>query len=77
MFSQDLESPVDEVEFNFLHPKLYGFWGWPKKINQKHVSAKFIFCGQCLPEAPMKKGFKFAEEETVKVFYRVLGSLKT
>ena len=71
MFSQDPESPVDEVEFKFLHPKLDGFWDWPKKIDHKHVSAKFILFGPCMPEAPTKKGFKFAGEKTVKGFYRV------
>ena len=72
MFSQDPESKVDEVEFKFMQPKLDGFWDWPKKIDQKHVSAKFIFYGPCMPEAPTKQGFKFAEEETAKVFYIVL-----
>ena len=55
MFSQDPENPVDEVEFKFLHPRLDGFWDWPKKIDQKHVSAKLIFYGPRMPEAPTKK----------------------
>ena len=63
MFSQDPGSPVDDVEFKFLHPKLDGLRDWPKKIDQKHVSAKFIFYGPCMPEAPTKKGFKFPEEK--------------
>lgn len=71
MFSEDSESKVDQVEIKFMHPKIDGFWDWPKKIDQKLVSSKFVFYGPCIPEAPTRRGFKFSEEENLKLFYKV------
>ena len=71
MFSQDPESNVDEVDFSFMQPKPDNFWDWPKKKDEKRVNSKFIFYGPCMPEAPTKNGFHFADEDDAMKQYKV------
>ena len=40
MFSEDKESDVTEVKFQFMHPHPNGYWDWPKsKAKQKASGA--------------------------------------
>ena len=71
MFSFDPDSPVDEVEFRFLHPKMGGYSDWPRNEPSQKISAKFIFHGPCMPDLN-RKGFIIEDEERVKILYRMM-----
>ena len=72
MFSEDSESVVQTVEFDFLHPTLGGYWDWPKQTDQKIVATKFVFHGPCIPNPPTRREFQFPDEGRAKDLYRVL-----
>ena len=55
MFANEPNDPVDSTQFTFMHPKLDGFWDWPKVPDEKKVSAKLVFYGPCFPSAPKKR----------------------
>ena len=67
VFADDPDDDVKEVEFSFLHPKLDGFWDWPKNNDDAQVSAQHVFFGPCQPCPPRPgKGFRFLEEDEAK-----------
>ena len=70
MFADDRESDVKEVEFTFMHKTIDDFWDWPSSEDVATVASGFIFYGPCIPAAPTKKGFRFAEEDDAKKFYK-------
>ena len=62
MFSEDPEAPVTRAEFNFLRYAC-GFWGFPKKCDQKVIDAKFVLCGSCVPMVTSRKGYQFKVDQ--------------
>lgn len=73
MFAGDPDCQVDQMEVVFMHPKINDYWDWPKVEDRKTILAKYVFFGPCTPEPPKPRcGFKFAEEETAKSFYKIM-----
>ena len=45
MFSDDNDSPTNQVEINFLHYVSCEYWEFQKKMNEKLIEIKFLFIG--------------------------------
>ena len=68
VFSYDPDSPVDEVELDFLHYQVDGIWDWPKPRDVQRIFSKFIFYGP-VENTPGKKGFKFPCDAEAEIVY--------
>ena len=62
MLSSDPEAQVTRAKFSFLQYTC-GFWGFPTKLDQKIIDAKFVLCGPCVPMITSTKVYQFKEDQ--------------
>ena len=73
MFADDLYCPVHKMEVVFMHPKVNGYTGIGPSWRTEIPYWRNMCSSDRAPEPPKPRhGFKFAEEEKAKSFYKIM-----